>query len=448
MVSSQTSKPAAKIVEFFYILSLLALSFDFKDLDQQGSKVQVLFYVAFLILSATTILYALSIQDRIRIPFILIAFGILFVLVGILTGLFNQQRTYDVFSLSTPTSIYVITAVSTSITFSIGNTERLLRKLKIICIIYLSVHFILEVFMRGGLDLSVSRYEFLSGAYIAALGVFALGFGVRFRILESVISFAVLFLVVISITRTVIPIFLVQMFFVYFSIPKVISISKLRVAVLLILMPIGLFAIDVGAGLGLTDRWVGRLTVSQRAGADPSGLSRLAETRYMIEQFASSTETILFGNGIAAQTALSGPEARQLSQIFGSWSATGHGKGFGHNNHLSLLFVSGIVGGAPLLLLQFGHGVQSALVGLRLRRRKTLDDKSLQYAAIWGGLIISATLIYGFLAPTFVHRDVCLWYGVGTGLVSWAKSKLTTGAPDVTGSETRDQIVSRKIGAA
>ena len=97
--------------------------------------------------------------------------------------------------------------------------------------------------------------------------------------------------------------------------------------------------------------------------------------------------------------------------------------GFGHNQHLSLLFVGGLMGGAPLLVLQFVQGWWALrLIRPLLRIGRAQPD--LAFLGSWGALVVIGTLASNFFSSSFGSRGFSLWYGIGTGLLLGARTLL------------------------
>ena len=184
-------------------------------------------------------------------------------------------------------------------------------------------------------------------------------------------------------------------------------------------------ALDYASGTGLAERWVQRITVSQKFGADPTALSRIAETHFMLESFEDSAESMLFGNGLAARTSLTGPDAALAASIGGHHSVSLHGSGFGHENYVSILFVAGVFGGGGLLLLQFLNGIQSLALIRKIEIRDFKDREAAARVGLWGALIVIGELVLGLFGPILGDRGTCLWFGIGTGMLYWARYSLT-----------------------
>ena len=170
-------------------------------------------------------------------------------------------------------------------------------------------------------------------------------------------------------------------------------------------------------------RWVERLTINKSMGADPTALTRIAEDRFMLQEFTSTFEGFVFGHGLAAETSLIGPEAMLAGSLVGFKSVLFHSIGFGHNNYLSILFVGGLLSGVPLLVMLLSNGFGSLRL-IRILLTDKTQDQTFAYIGLWGALIVIGMLLEGLFGGTFGDRGSCLWYGIGTGMFYWARDEL------------------------
>ncbi|MBC7489533.1 MAG: hypothetical protein H7240_05630, partial [Glaciimonas sp.] len=240
---------------------------------------------------------------------------------------------------------------------------------------------------------------------------------------ELSIAFANLTVVLISVTRTQLVALAAQMFACFVIYPRIIQNPRIIKNILLIItIASSIIAIDVFSGIGLTSRWTDRLLIENKFGTDPTALTRTAENNYMRQEIIASWQKFIFGNGLAAETSLIGPEAVLAGQLVGTASVATHSYGFGHNNYLSLLFIGGLAVGAPILIILLLNGCSSLLLSRALiQDNKT--DATVLYACVWGSLIIVGLLTTSFLSGIFEERTTSLWYGIGTGMFYWASSE-------------------------
>jgi hypothetical protein len=275
---------------------------------------------------------------------------------------------------------------------------------------------------QGGLNVASSRWAVISGAAVPSLGIIAVALVQRLSRLDILVLLFNLLVTLVSVTRTLFLVLFAQIASVFLARPialfKSTTIKGLTLFAFAVLAVVGL---DFGTGTGLVDRWIDRLTITSRVAADPTALTRSAETHFMMESFLTSTETILFGNGLAAVTSLTGPDAQRAARIVGWQSVDIHSIGYGHESYASVLFVAGLVGGGGLLFMQFLNGLQAiALIRKVQLGHSTYADPAAHIGA-WGGFIVIGMLTTGFLGGVFGDRSTCVWYGIGTGMLYWAR---------------------------
>jgi hypothetical protein len=273
----------------------------------------------------------------------------------------------------------------------------------------------------GGLHLSTSRFEFLSGAAIPALAILVIGAISRFGLWDLLIAFSNLVVVLVSVTRTEIAVLAGQALSIIIGSPSLVfRPSIMKKVVLALLLVSSVFVLDLAANTGLTSRWTVRLFASKSAGSDVTALTRSAETHFMIGAMTSSVRSFLVGNGLAARTSLTGADAVKAANIVGDDCVSFHSIGFGHNNHVSLLFIGGLMFGGPLLLITFLNGFSALRLIRRILTTEPLDQPE-SNIALWGALIVIGMLAYGCLAGTLSDRTTSLWYGIGTGMLFWSR---------------------------
>jgi hypothetical protein len=144
----------------------------------------------------------------------------------------------------------------------------------------------------------------------------------------------------------------------------------------------------------------------------------------MLDSFAQSTESVVFGNGLAAETFLTGPDAARAARLVGWDSVNMHSIGYGHESYVSILFVAGLFGGGGLLVMQFLNGLQALGLVHRVQRGELVNVRG--QIALWGAFIVIGMLASGFLSGILGDRSTCLWYGIGTGMLYWGREALKT----------------------
>ncbi len=416
-------------LKFFihYFLAIILCSLDFKASSSgKGFFIQAPvwgFYFLSFCIASTQLLFS---NFRIRELRFFILSCVSFIVVSSIVGYWSDQESWDIFTNVISFSVYATAAVFTLVVLKLcPNKATLLNNMKNVCLAFMVLHFFMVYFTGSGLDLSKSRYEYLSGATIPASAILAIGAVLHFGSKELLIAATNLTIILISVTRTQLAVIVGQIASIFLAAPTLVfRPTVIKKIAFVALLAISIIAIDLGAGAGLTNRWAARFTMRKTMIADPTALTRYAEVHFMFDQFTASFTQLLFGNGIAAKTKLTGPSAALAGKLVGMGSVTSvRSTGFGHNNHMSVLFVGGVLFGAPLLLLNFINGFQAFALMRRLFKTNTYTQE-LVYIGTWGSLIVIGMLAFGFLSGIYSQRADCLWYGIGTGMLYWARGEV------------------------
>ena len=357
---------------------------------------------------------------------VLISVTTLFLIESATVGFINGQPIYAIAVNLIPLFLYITASLITFLVLSIGrdNTQLFLNVLRLACLASGIAH-LLIVFLSRGIDLSKARFEVLSGAVTPSVGIIAVGLTQQLSRLDVLVLLTHLSISVLSVTRTLVVVLALQVAIVLVASPSVIFSRSTRrgVAVFGVVL-LSIVALDSLAGTGLTARWGERFFLSNKLGADPSKLLRIAETHFMWDRFAATPETVMFGNGLAAVTSAYGREDVQAAVLVGSDAAVIHMTGIGHENYVSILYAAGLVGGGGLLLMQCMLGFQSLALTRKLQLGRLLYRNSDAHVGVWGAVIVTGMLVVGSFAGTFGDRDECLWFGVGTGMLYWVREMI------------------------
>lgn len=416
-----------KKLVIMYAISIGVWVFDFRAIERgAGFLVQGLTLLGYVCVFCIILLQAAwkRFDWQPLQPFLLIS-GF-FLICSITVGAILRQNYWLLFTNCIPIALFMSSTFSTYMLLRfIENRLAILDVLKTLCIAFIVVHFTIASFQYG-LDLSTSRYQFLSGATVPALAIFAMGMIFPFQRKEIIIAVTNLIAVLISVTRTQLPALALQIGVCITFVPKsFFQFVRFKKAVGPLLVVCLVIAIDLISETGLTTRWVERLLVQSALGYDPTALTRTAENNFMWQQFVTAWDTLAFGNGLAAETSLIGPEAFLAGQLVGRISVISiHSNGFGHNNHLSLLFIGGLLAGLPFLLLLFLNAISAMRLTWILLRTGTFAD-TVVYTGVWGSLIIIGLVTIGFVSGIFGDRVTSLWYGIGTGMFYWVKNEVS-----------------------
>lgn len=410
-----------------FAICILIWALDYKAASSGAAAALQGSILGFFIIAAF-FLTIFSLKQRINAEplWVLMLVTIVFIADSSIVGLSRGQPGYNIFVNLIPSFIYICASAITFMTLrAVKDKNSFLDVLRLACVIFGAVHLLITILTRGAINTSVSRYEVLSAAITPSLAIIAIGLIRRLSKLDFFIIILTLSISLVSVTRTLLIVLAILIASIFIARPNIVvkrsmmkGLSLFGLALLITL------ALDYASGTGLADRWVQRITVSGKAGVDPTLLTRTSETHFMLESFESSVENTLFGNGLAAITSLTGPDAALAGSIVGKGTIALHSIGFGHENYVSILFVAGVFGGGGLLLVQFLNGFQSLALIRRIERGEFKDREAAARVGLWGALIVIGELALGLLGGTFGDRDTCLWFGIGTGMLYWARYSL------------------------
>lgn len=431
-----------------FAVAVLAWALDFKaEASGAAAAFQLLLLAVYLAAASWIVFSAIRSGVGIGSLWVLLFAVVLFMGDSAVVGLGNGQLPYAIEVNLIPPFIYGSACLLTYIVLQISRDRlpQLLTVLRVACLAFAAGHLAMTMVSRG-IDVTNSRFEVLSGAVTPALGILALALIMRLSALELLVMLFNLAIMLMSVTRTLFAVLAAQLASIFLARPATLFRRSTLKGIFLIVLSGSLIAgLDYAAGTGLVNRWVGRLTVSDRMGADPTALTRNAETHFMMDSFMSSGGTFLFGNGLAAQTSLTGPDARKAAALVGWASVDFHSVGYGHENYASILFTGGLLGGGALLFIQ----VLNALQGIGLLRRVQLRGaaavRPLDRIGAWGALIVIGIAAYGLFGAVIGDRSTCVWYGIGTGMLYWARETLPALQPAMAGPR-RFQVAAARHG--
>lgn len=398
--------PAAPIPRLFLIMAAV-WAFDFQSAGEgEGLTIQATLLAIYL--AALALFLFAERASPIRIGWLapVLGAGALYLAAGIAAGLIEGQSLYTLLRNATNIFVYLSMLYVTAKTLVTTSPAGLRRLLAWLCLVYIVTRPLIVALQRGGIDLSTARFEIVGASVIAALGLVPLLVLFRFSPVQLAAMAANLVAVLLSVTRVYLLVLMVQL------LPFAAQLRRLVSTRLLVLTLSGVLALGAAFtfGQGQVLRWEDRLGASGRSGSIElqTYYTRLSEWEFMTREWLASPRSFLLGNGFAAQTQyFLGAEYRARSESM---------SGFGHNQHISMLFNGGIVGGLPLLALMWLLGWQ-ALRFLRQIARRVELRSDLCFLGAWGAVIVLGTLANDMLAATFGSRANSLWYGIGTGLL-------------------------------
>jgi hypothetical protein len=352
-----------------------------------------------------------TVGSRIQGLAALMTCGAIYLGVGIASGLLNGQMVYPVLRNSFNVAIYLSAAYVTARVVFTTDPARLRFVLAIFCLLYAGSAYLTFDASAGGVDLEKVRFQIVGASAIAALGYVVLA--ALFKLTKIEIAATALngLIVLLSITRTYLLVLLAQAAVYIGQVRKVFSPRLIAAGVLGFVALAGVLTY----GQQQVVRWEDRIVGS--GGSDfteyQTVYTRLSEWQFMLTDWTLSPDHFLFGSGIAARTTYYKPRELGTGSEFMI--------GFGHNQHLSMPFTAGAVGGLPLLFLQWFQ----AFVAWRFLRH-TIRMPHLRGDAVflgaWGATIILGYLTLNMFSATFTVRGMSLWFGIGTGLLLGAQA--------------------------
>lgn len=403
---------AAAGVPKMFILLLAAWLFDFQSEGEgQGLAIQGYFAAAYGFAVVMLLIGDRAAGIRIRGLSMLMTCGALYLGVGIGSGILNGQPTYPILRNAFSVAIYLSAAFFTARVVVTTDPARLRQVLALFCLAYAIAAYLILSQVLGGVDLDRARFQIVGTSAVAALGYMPLAALFKLSKVElaalSVNSVIVLF----SITRTYLLVLVAQASIFTGQVRRVFSPRLIVVGMLGIVALAG--ALTFGERQVL--RWQERITGSGSSEFTEyqTVYTRLSEWNFMLGDWTKSVENFLFGSGIAARTTYYKPRELGTGSEFMI--------GFGHNQHLSMPFTAGLLGGIPLLMLQW---FQAWLAWRFLRR--TISFPQLRNDAVflgaWGATIVLGYLALNLVSATFTVRGFSLWFGIGTGLLLGAQA--------------------------
>lgn len=396
------SNLAAKISYFVMCYSWI---FDFRS-EGAGSSfaVQQFFIITYAIAFLN---FAISYRDNgvhIKGLAVNILFSLLFVLVGTISGLIADQEYYLIFRNATNIFIYLTMVYATSKMIVSYGRRQLVNYFILMAFLYSISTLIIYYIRQGGIDFLSIRFQIIGSSTIACSALISLSIIYRIPLVGYAAIISSSAIIFISVTRTYIIVALFQFFPFIKHLGKIAGPREIFLSLILITSIPSLYIYTEF----ISDRWEDRVSArSNDEDIDPTLYARKDEWSFMLDQTFKSASNVFFGSGFAAETEYYLPS--DISK------AKESDIGFGHSNHLSLLFIAGFIGGGPLLILHIWQFIESLrFAGSVINGR--MKDSDVLFLAFWGALIVIGTFIANVLAAAFTNRGTTLWYAIGTGL--------------------------------
>jgi hypothetical protein len=416
---SAVAQPPARLavragasVPGMYLMLLAAWLFDFQSGGEgEGVEIQAFFAAAYVFSSVMLLIGDRATGQRVHGLFTLLVCGGLYLAVGIASGLINGQNPYPILRNGMSVVIYLSAAYFTARVVLASDPAKLRFVLSVFCFLYaIAAYFIFDR-TSGGVDFERVRFQIIGASAVGALGYVVLAPLFKLSKIELAAMAANVIILLISVTRSFLLAFGAQAAIFIGQIRRVFSPRLIALGVLGAFALLGLLTY----GQNQLIRWSDRIL-----GGGGSGFSeyqtvytRLSEWEFMLRAWLQSFDHFLFGSGIAEKAYYFLPRE--------AGGGTEFMVGFGHNQIISLIFTAGLVGGLPLVLLQWMH-VLRAWRFLRAVIRMPHLRTDAVFLGAWGATIILGHNATNLLASTFSGRGSSLWFGIGTGLLLGAQA--------------------------
>jgi hypothetical protein len=409
--AGSTVRTAAGVPWAFSLL-MAAWLFDFRSAGEgEAVNIQGFFAAAYVFALVMLLIGDRSTSKRIHGLSALIACGGLYLLVGIVSSLANGLTPYPILRNSICVAIYLSAAYATARLMVSIDPAKLRQVLAVFCLLFAVSAYFISNLTVGGVDLDRVRFEIIGASAIAALGYVVLAALFKLSKIEIAAMGVNGIILLLSVTRSFLLVLGVQAMVFVGQVRRVFSPRLIAFGLLGMVVLVGV----LNYGQNQLTRWSDRILGS--GGSDfaeyQTFYTRLSEWEFMLSEWTKSISHFLFGSGISAISIYHLP--REIG------GGTEFMVGFGHNQHLSMLFTAGLVGGLPLLLLQWFQ----IFLGWRfLRQAIRLPHlrNDVVFLGAWGATMILGHGALNTVSATFATRGSSLWFGIGTGLLLGAQA--------------------------
>ncbi|MDE2437515.1 MAG: hypothetical protein KGM49_14765 [Sphingomonadales bacterium] len=396
-----------------YWILVCAWMFDYQAAGQgEGLDLQLVLLAIYGF--ALTVFTVGHIGGRVKVRWLdsMVVLGLLYLTVGTLSGIASRDPIYPLLRNGLGAFVYLSAAYATARVMAETDSTKLRSMLAKVCLPYVVAAFLIYNFNSGGIDYAKVRYQIIGASSMAALGYLVLSTMFRLSPLQMVTLLVNLAVLLISVTRTFLVSLVAEFLIVASGLRHFLSRRLIFAGGLFLAIAVSGF---VFAGDQVA-RWQYRLggPGGNEMIRDQTLFTRMSEWDFMYRSWTGSPGNFLMGSGFNARTQYFNP------------TELGGGEeymiGFGHNQHLSMLFNAGSLGGLPLLALMFWFGWM-AIRFLRTAAQTPAARSDAIFLGAWGATIVIGTLISDFFAASFILRGQALWYGIGTGLLLGAQAR-------------------------
>jgi len=287
-------------------------------------------------------------------------------------------------------------------------------------------------FAYFNLTFETARYQILSESIVIGSAYFVACFVSRFRAIDVVLSVITLLIIFISATRANLLVIVVMGAFLMYARTKTFGLKQ-GTGTARTIVGVSVFALVVIALASLLpanpiERTAARFLNPMAMGADFSALERQANILFQIEGFFKGGLPMFIGHGIAAPGGVDSVYAQAILRYLNYIYVP---VGFADNTYASVLYLGGLLGGGPILVIQF-IWVRQAFLAIRYVFLSRFTS------ARWLIAAPLATVGYqtmGFFQGWPADRSICVFYGLCVGFMGWmianyrremAASKLST----------------------
>lgn len=335
---------------------------------------------------------------------------VIFALVSAATGILRGHEIYQVLSSLVPLVIFIVAVLVISNLRGIAERQ-LIASLAVFAL--LSTAWKLGFgFLYTGHDIETIRYQIISGAVPLLFAYGVAGIFVERRRWTLIALGLSLLVVLISVTRTYLVVFIAAIFIAILAVPMT-TLGKIasRVAMLVFLGILALVAFTFLLPES-TDRWVVRLGSYNDFDFDLTYAARVAEATYQVQRLLADPLGLIFGFGQAAETRFAGHAADMVRSVLGTADDTG--RNYGHIFYVGLIYVGGFIFGGAVIATFVVFLVKAIRRSRRSWRNMSVDAR---FLTIWGISSFGGYLAYGFFGGTWGDRSISFHFGVAMGIV-------------------------------
>lgn len=339
----------------------------------------------------------------------------LFAVTAFVAGIVGHNALFQVFSLTIPAILFCYSLVFIALLARAKMQPNDFMDILVALAVATILIRIPLIALLFNINFSTVRYQILSGATIFGSAYVVARVAAGFRTQDIIFAVIHTAIVLLSVTR----IQLLSVATMGLSLFLTSLRTMLRPKVMLSIVAavfvgvLAIYSLASSMSVNPITRWIARTTISSNAGVDMSTLAREAQVLYEIRQLAGGgTLNKLIGFGIAAKGGnIPELEAFAISHgVRGSYVPIG----FADHTYVSFLYLGGLIGGGPILLIQFSW-LWNALRAIAFISKK----HSRHILLITPPLAVIGYQTYNMFGATFIDRNASVFLGLSVGMTSW-----------------------------